>query len=203
MSNKRNKRSRNRNTNIGYALLQKGTPTPYPVHPAKLPVLGIDPGLRGTFVLFDGAEFLEVFMMPVARIGAEKRVDFHRVLSYLEEVKERFGVISVYLERAKPMAMGSKFAFNYGRDFEKVVLATLLAGFKSKMVEPAVWAKEMHEGISTDLKPKAKSLLAVQKLYPHLVERLPKRPKGKLDDGPIDGLLICGYAIRMMSQDFF
>ena len=54
----------------------------------------------------------------------------------------------------------------------------------------------MHEGLSTDLRPKAKSMMAVKRLYPHLVKILPTNTKGALQDGPIDALLIAGYGIR-------
>lgn len=162
-------------------------------------VLGIDPGLSGAFVLTDGESETEILLMPVVS-GKEKRVDFGRVLLWLEFVKKRFGVIPVFLERAKPLAMGSKFAFNYGRDFEKIVLAIHLSGLKKSLrqVEPSAWTKEMHQGLSPDLKPKAKSLIAVEKLCPHLVGDLPRRPKGALMDGPVDALLIAGYGIRCL-----
>jgi len=165
-------------------------------------VLGIDPGLRGAFVLFDGGEFFEIFTMPVVKIGKEKRVDFGKIILFVEGVKKRFGAVPAFLERAKPMAMGAKFAFNYGRDFEKVYLALVLSDIKITLIEPSAWAREMHEGIDPDLKPKAKSLLAVRARYPSLVGRLPVRPRGKIDDGPVDALLIAGYGLRLSDENY-
>ena len=175
---------------------RKYTDTSFPPAPSGNPVLGIDPGLKGAFVLFDGEEFFEVFTMPVVQIGKEKRVDFGKIILFVKGVKKRFGAVPTFLERAKPMAMGAKFAFNYGRDFEKISLALFISNVPVTLVEPSAWAREMHDGIDPDLKPKAKSLLAVRALYPSLVGRLPVRPRGKIDDGPVDALLIAGYGLR-------
>lgn len=166
-------------------------------------VLGVDPGLSGSFCLFDGGENVEFFMMPTIVVSKEKRVDFGKVLLWLEGVKKRYGVIPAYLERAKPMAMGSKFAFNYGRDFEKVVLAIHLAGFKKrlKQVDPSIWTKEMHDGIDRDIKSKAKSLIALNDLYPLMVAHVPRRPKGALHDGPVDAFLIAAFGHRCIALE--
>lgn len=160
-------------------------------------VLGIDPGINGAFVVTDG-HVLESHAMPIVVAGKEKLIHFAGVQELLLLVHKRHGHIHVFLERAVPMAMGSKGAFTYGRGFEALVIALGLAGFPITHVEPARWAKEMHEGISADLKPKARSLIAVKRLYPRLVGSLPKRPKGGLHDGPIDALLIAGYGLRKL-----
>ncbi len=159
--------------------------------------LGVDPGINGAFVVTDGT-MLEAHAMPIVTAGKEKLVDFAGVHNLLVSLRRRHGNVHVFLERAVPMAMGSKGAFTYGRGFEALVVALGLVGFPVTQVEPGRWAKEMHEGISADLKPKAKSLIAVKRLYPQLVRALPKRPKGGLHDGPIDALLIAGYGLRKL-----
>lgn len=203
---RRNERDR------GHQVLGKKGATPIPSNEKELfdnpIVLGIDPGLKGAFVLFDGAEFLEIFLMPVVKTDKENRVNFCRILEWLEAVKKDLGVVPVFLERAKPLAMGSKFAFNYGRDFEKIVLAIHLAGLKKRLrqIEPSVWTKVMHEGLDPDLKPKAKSLKALHKLYPQLVAWMPQKPRGGIQDGPIDAFLIAAYALGLQDEviaDFY
>lgn len=163
-------------------------------------VLGIDPGLKGAFVLTDGVDFCQIFAMPLLKMKKETRVDFGKVLLYLQNLKKEFGEVPIFLERAKPLAMGSKFAFNYGRDFEKIIIAISFSKLWAKLVEPSAWTKEMHEGLDPDLKAKAKSMLAMKKLYPHMVARLPVRPRGKIDDGPVDAFLIAMYGLRMISE---
>lgn len=171
-------------------------------------VLAIDPGVNGAFVLTDGKK-LKTWPMPITTTGKEKLISFGGVLKLLTEIQTAHGSVFVYLERAIPMAQGAKSAFTYGRGFEAIVNAVELLKFPFILVEPHKWAKEMHEGISADLKPKAKSLVAVKRLFPTLVAALPKKPKGGLHDGPVDALLIAGYALRKRGaasstvEDFF
>ncbi len=67
----------------------------------------------------------------------------------------------------------------------------------------------MDEGNASrkDLLPKAKSLIAVKRLFPKLVKQLPRDRKGNLLDGPVDALLIAGYGLRRLRpkdpDDFF
>lgn len=175
-------------------------------------VLGIDPGLTGAFLVFDGKNFAS-YAMPVKTIEKNKMVDFDAVHELLDSIQTKYGQVHVYLEKAVPMAMGAKSAFQYGKGVAAIEIALELIGFPLTMVEPQKWAKEMHEGISTDLRPKAKSLIAVQRLYPKLIAQLPKNTKGKLLEGPMDALLIAAYGLRKLggkpvktqteTEDFF
>lgn len=164
-------------------------------------VLGIDPGLKGSFVLTDGDRYIRIFDMPVDADFDRKKVSFIGVCAILNEVEKLSSrKPRVFLERAKPMAMGSGYAFNYGRDFQSLVIA--LIGWHVQLVEPSTWAKSMHEGIAKDLKPKAKSAIAVRDIFPHLISALPVRPKAKdFHDGPVDALLIAGYGLRRLSLE--
>lgn len=163
-------------------------------------VMGIDPGINGAFVLTDGTKKFVHHAMPIVVNGKEKLIDFKAVYELLKKIEKSHGLVHVFLERAVPMAMGSKGAFTYGRGFEALMIGVSWVGFPFTLVEPGRWAKEMHEGISGDLKPKAKSLLAVKRLYPSLVRFLPTRPKGGLHDGPIDALLIAGFGLRKLGM---
>ena len=64
-------------------------------------------------------------------------------------------------------------------------------------LEPSKWAKVMHEGISKDLKPKAKSTIAVERLFKKFHGSLPRNKNGKIHEGVMDALLIAGYAERI------
>lgn len=158
-------------------------------------VLGIDPGLAGAFVLFDGKDFAS-FEMPVANSGKDKFVEFDAVHELLTHLTGTNTDLHVYLERAVSFGMGTKGAFNYGRGFAAIEIAIELLKMPVTYVEPGKWTKEMHAGISGDLKPKAKSLIAAKRLFPKLVGQLPKGKKGKILDGPIDALLIAAYGLR-------
>ena len=156
-------------------------------------IIAIDPGLTGAIIFLDGEKF-ETFSMPLQE---NKDVDFDGVRAILG----KFPGAHVMLERAMPLAMGAKHAFNYGRAFMALELAVKLSGLAVTYVEPSKWVKLMHEGISKDLKPKAKSLIAVQRLFPNLIEKIPKTPKsGKLHEGVVDALLIAGFGARTLER---
>lgn len=156
-------------------------------------VVAIDPGQQGAFVFLDGENF-ESYVMPLA---PSKDVDFDAVRSILAKAPGAH----VFLERAHAGAMGVTGAFNYGRAFMALEIAIKLSGLAVTYVEPAKWTKLMHEGISKDLKPKAKSLIAVQRLFPNLIEKIPKTPKsGKMHEGVVDALLIAGFGARTLGK---
>lgn len=156
-------------------------------------VIAIDPGLTGAIIFLDGEKF-ETFLIPHHE---NKDVNFEEV----QKILAKFSGAHVFLERAMPLAMGAKHAFNYGRGFMVLELAVKLSGLAVTYVEPAKWVKLMHEGISKDLKPKAKSLIAVQRLFPNLIDKIPKTPKsGKMHEGVVDALLIAGYGARTLGK---
>lgn len=159
-------------------------------------VLGIDPGVSGAFVLIEDGNIVECHSMPTVVEQKNKSVSFVGVQTLLLSIG--LGV-NVFLERAAPMAMGSKAAFNYGRGFEAIVLAVGLLKMPLTLIEPSKWTKEMHEGISQDLKPKARSKIAAERLFPIQIEKLPKLPKGGVHEGMIDALLIAGYGVRRLN----
>lgn len=167
-----------------------------PAPTGKITVLGIDPGLSGAFVIFDGKEFAS-FAMPIRADGKDKRIHFGDLMHLLLELMEEYDVDHAFLERAVSFGMGTKAAFNYGRGFEAITIAIGNTKLPFTLVEPKNWTKEMHAGISADLKPKVKSAVAVERLYPKLVDQLPRK-KGKLLDGPVDALLIAGYGLRKL-----
>lgn len=106
----------------------------------------------------------------------------------------------IYLERAMPMAMGAKHAFNYGRGFAAIEIAIQELKIPVTYIEPRKWQKEMFQGIDSRLKPKEQSLIAVERLFPQYLDSIPKRPKGKYHDGAVDALLIAEYG-RRVSKD--
>lgn len=161
-------------------------------------VIGIDPGISGAIVVIDGKKLFKSYPMPLEKGAPPRSVSFQGLMDVFDEIRIAHGALHIFLERAVPMAMGSKGAFSYGRGFEAIVIAIKLHRLPVTMVEPAKWTREMHEGISSDLKPKARSLIAVQRLFPTLVSLLPQKPKGGLHDGPIDALLIAGYGLRRL-----
>lgn len=157
-------------------------------------ILGIDPGLTGAFVLLrhDSTTEMAFDKMPVV----DKEICFDSVVKILKNAPNA----RVFLERAMPLAMGAKHAFNYGRGFMALEIAIKISGLSVTYVEPTKWTKAMHDGISADLKPKAKSIIAVKRLFPNLVTGIPVTKTGKLHEGIVDALLIAGYGARLLNK---
>lgn len=205
MRNKVKIKSKKEGIYKGY--ISKGCPLPRAPDRKKV-VIGIDPGLDGAIVIFDGKDFGS-YAMPLKIEGKNRMVDFDGVHELLFHITDVYTDAHIYLERAVSFGMGVKGAYNYGRGFAAIEIAIELLKMRVTYVEPAKWTKEIHEGISSDLKPKAKSLIAVKRLFPNLVGKLPKNRNGKILDGPIDALLIAAYGHRRSEyippkeQDFF
>lgn len=158
-------------------------------------ILGIDPGQSGAFVFRDNDSFV-CRLMPL-RHGDAKDIDFPEVRRLLDCVKSSMPSLHVFLERSVAFGMGPTGAFNYGRGFAALELAIELAKLPVTYVESAKWTKVMHEGTPAEWKPKARSMLAVQRLFPELISVIPKAPKSKkLHEGVIDALLIAEFGRR-------
>jgi hypothetical protein len=157
-------------------------------------LVGIDPGLSGGIVFMSDTLF-DPYEMPIIENGKDKEIDFDKFHNLI-------GIdckMHIFLERAVPMAQGSKAAFNYGRGFAALEIAIKMSKHPVTYVEPAKWAKVMHDGISADLKPKAKSLIALKRLFPQYVNRIPHSPKSKkIHEGIMDATLIAGYGSRLL-----
>jgi hypothetical protein len=159
-------------------------------------VLGVDPGLKGAFLLTEGSYIRSQMPMPIVTDGKDQSVDFKVVSQFLGAAGKHKP--HVFLERPVSFGMGTKGAFTYGRGFEAIVIALQVNAMPFTLVEPSRWAKEMHEGTSASLKPKVRSLIAARRLFPGLIEQLPKRAKGGYHDGFVDALLIAGYGLRRL-----
>lgn len=145
-------------------------------------ILGIDPGATGGMVLMNG-DVIECHPMPTEN----KEISFRAVKRALEALRPEH----IFLERAVSFGMGTKGAFNYGRGFAFVEAAIQLLELRVTYVEPGKWSKVIHAGIDSNLKPKAKSLMAVKRLFPKVV--IPASKTGKLHEGFVDALLIAEY----------
>lgn len=158
-----------------------------------VPVLGVDPGLSGGLVWTDGftAQF---HVMPVIGPTKAREIFFKGVQGLLTLVPPD---THVFLERAIPMAMGSKHAFNYGRGFATLEIAIKLSGLPVTYIEPSKWTKVMHAGIDSRLKAKEKSLIAVGRAG-GAFEAL-TMVKNKPHLGLVDALLIAMYGRRVLS----
>jgi hypothetical protein len=156
--------------------------------------LGIDPGIKGALVFVDTQAVDGDLVFHPMPVNAQSEIDFDELHRILVE----YDCDHIFLERAVPFAQGAKAAFNYGRGFAAVEIAIQFCGKSVTYVEPGKWAKEMHQGIDADLKPKAKTLIAMKRLFPNV--SIPLTPKSKKPhDGFIDAFMIAQWGLRQLS----
>lgn len=153
--------------------------------------MGIDPGKTGALIVLNTKNsYFKVIEMP---LNKEKMVDLNKIYEFIEQESPD----KIMVERAMPLAMGAKHAFNYGRDFQTILHAVEGSFIPFELIEPAKWTKIMCSGIDANLKPKVRAEIALQRLYPKIYKQLPVGPKsGKVKDGPIDAILIAAYGLQ-------
>lgn len=157
-------------------------------------ILGIDPGQKGALVLLQhGKQVLVQADMP---LEDSKDADFDGLMSLFKSLEPDV----VYLERAMPMAMGSKHAFNYGRHFACIEIAIRQSRLPVVYVEPSKWMRVVLEGVDSRLKPKERSWIALQRLMPTFAEKVPKGRTGRPHDGVVDACLIALYGFMRVGQ---
>jgi hypothetical protein len=155
-------------------------------------ILAIDPGLKGA-LCFIGPKEISFYEMPLTK---NQDVDFDLIDNILcVNAPEH-----IFLERAVSFGMGTKGAFNYGRAFAALEIAIMLSETPFTFIEPSKWTKEMHAGIDADLKAKAKSVIAVERLFKKHLHLIPKTKKGLYHDGCVDALLMASYGQRLLAR---
>lgn len=152
-------------------------------------VVGIDPGQTGAVASLDGQEIHEIHVMK----------DVYWFADYMESLKRTDPKIMVYIERAQAMPKnGAVSMFRYGQHFGELlgVLSCLRIPFQT--VPPITWTKAMHQTGSKSLSPKARSLQALQRIFPDIRLTDPTSERARVPHlGIIDALLIAEYGRRL------
>lgn len=156
-------------------------------------ILGIDPGQKGAFCWLEEVHCGRFDKMPLKE---DKEIDFSAVYSMILKEKPTH----IFLERAMPMAMGSKHAFNYGRGFAAIEIAIQMSCIPCTYVEPTKWMKLMLDGVDSRLKPKERSIIAAKRLLPNSLNNITQNKNNKFHDGMVDALLIAAYGERVLGQ---
>ena len=155
-------------------------------------IMGIDPGLSGGIVLLDleKKEIKETRVMP--SLGGQ--LDVSTLSTYISECSLQVGCAVMEKVHAMP-GQGVSSMFKFGQVYG--MTEALLVSYKIPyvLVPPQRWTKQMHAGILSKMKPKAKSLLVAQRLFPQ-VNFLATRNSRKVHDGIIDAALLAEYGRR-------
>lgn len=157
-------------------------------------IIGIDPGKSGGVAVLKPSGVVEsTCKMPHRTVGHMKEFDHEALKRYLFQFDMKHATI--FLERSMPIAMGRVSAFNYGMDFGMLVYTLRDVGARVYQIEPVKWVKVMHQGIDSRLQPKARSHIALERLFPEPIrnEFIPRLKSGRYHDGVMDAILIAEY----------
>jgi hypothetical protein len=156
-------------------------------------ILGVDVGQKGGIVLLDhDRNILFKSVMPIVENGD---LDKTRILEIFINLKTQYPDMHVYMERIIPFALNAKAALTFGRMIGMMEWILWSNQIPHTFVEAAKWSKLMHEGINKDMKSKAKSLMALERLFPGVDLRANEKCKIQ-HDGLVDALLISAYGLR-------
>lgn len=149
--------------------------------------MGIDPGINGAIAQL-GNDFVKIHKMPRLPDG---ELDFQALFDIFLMAKND-GVRKCVLEKVNAMPkQGVASSFTFGTRFGATYALAVAAGLPVELVAPVKWQNVMHAGFEG--KPKARSVAAAQKLFPHIDLKATKRSR-KPDDNICDALLMAGYA---------
>ena len=130
--------------------------------------------------------------MPVI----DKEIDTHRVASILANMKLGEGIKHCILEKSQAMPkQGVSSTFKFGRNFG-IIEGTLSAlGIPFTLVRPTEWCKVIHEGTKAGGDPKARSRMAVSRLFPNVDLKASDRCRIQ-HEGMVDAILLAEYGRR-------
>lgn len=154
-------------------------------------ILGCDPGLQGGLAILsdDG-----VITEPMPTVKAKKG-ELLNLAELTRWLKEQLPIDRAYLEMvsARP-GQGVSSTFKFGRGYGAIEGILTALGIPYQLVTPQAWTKVMHQGIEA-ADPKAKSLIAVSRLFPGFDLRASDRSRVP-HDGMVDALLIAEFGRR-------
>jgi hypothetical protein len=163
--------------------------------------IGIDPGKDGAIVA-QTEKGIKKIMIPL--IG--KEIDLHKLNNEVKLLACYEGHFVLENVHTLPI-MSAKSNFTFGSVFGMLQAILVANDCKFTLVTPKEWQKEMWQGIPKQFKPgkkkqvdtKAMSLLAANRLFPHLDLTKSER-SSKAHDGIVDALLMSEYCRRKFGK---
>lgn len=162
----------------------------------RVNILGIDPGKEGGLVLLSSdGNILGQQVMPIGEDECLDKTAIHDLFFEWWTWDE----FHVFMERVIPFALNAKGALNFGRQLGMLEYFFWKYAYPVTFVEAAKWSKEIHQGIDSNLKAKAKSMIATERLFPKADLRATEKSK-KPHEGLVDALLIAEYGRRTLKK---
>ena len=148
--------------------------------------IGIDPGVNGAICILDPAAGIADF---------EKTTEDARMLIDALKIMDSFDTCSVrciMIEDVHSLyGMSAKSNFSFGSNVGRVNTIAEATGFMVDKVQPKKWQKAIGVKSTTKGKDIKKEVAEIcKRLYPNITIH---GPKGGLDDGKSDSLMIAHY----------
>jgi hypothetical protein len=168
---------------------------------------GIDPGKSGSMVVLES--ICSEAWYHKFKFNKDNLLDWHGFHLFLDLTKPEMIIIEKIRGRGaspkdKKTSWGASQNFNMGYYFGQIVIATIsyckFMNIRWKFVKPKAWQALIHDGISTKLTPKERSLIAYEQLHPNSPIK-PYRKGGKINHNIVDGLLVATYGIMKFTKD--
>lgn len=159
----------------------------------------MDAGLDGAAVLIDsGGAIVDKFIMPTIKVKTKRILDLRELSKwvYSKGMGADFREPEIkmcYLESVHSLpGNGSVSSFKFGYVFGATEMCLAAHSIPYTLVTPKTWQKKYHQGMSKDIDPKKRSILAFNRLYPGVDLRASDRCKLP-HSGLVDALLIAEY----------
>jgi hypothetical protein len=159
----------------------------------RMIISGADPGKSGAIVVVDS----------VAKMGMFCKLKYNK-MGLLEADKPQAMLDAmppqrIYLEKVninKGIKWSISSAYAFGAAYGQLKYFVANTSYPFANITPAQWQEFCHQGIDKKLKPKERSMVAYNSLYPH--KPIPVGRTGKTHDGVIDALLIVTAAFHSL-----
>jgi len=156
-------------------------------------IFGIDPGQKGGIVAMDegSLEVIEKWTMDYWTSAVKYALD-----AAMGGRGYGKGPVTMILESAQPMPkQGVVSVFTYGKGYGRLIGWLEAEGLPYQEVKPAVWVKDICQGIPGGLEKKERNREAFRRLYPQFYAEVCGRT-GKPHSGLMDACLIARWGCK-------
>ena len=157
-------------------------------------VIGVDPGFSGAICVFEMGEPVEIFDMPVLKIGKRTVLDDVEVREIffpyhpVDLIKQ---MTHVYLEKAQTRPdQGVVSSGNYMKAYGQVMGIVCGLGISYTEVHPRTWKAKMMWDMPKD---KGASIVRCKQIFPEFAK---EHLTLKKHHGRADAALLCAWAIK-------
>ena len=161
-------------------------------------IVGIDPGKDGFIAAIDEKHrVIATWPTPMFQVGKTKReYDLPGMINILSGLKPDYVVLE-YQQVFPGQGGVGNFSTGYGYGLWRMALVALK--LQHEIVRPAAWKKALGVTGAKGSNPKALSIMAASRYFPHEDLRATARSK-KPHDGKADALLLALYGLRKLNS---